>query len=318
MATQRMVEVERLTKRYGDVTAVDDIAFSLEQGEILGFLGPNGAGKTTTMRILSCYLPATSGTVRVAGYDAFTQSLDVRRNIGYLPENYPFYTEMRVAEYLDYRARLKGLYARDTRRRRIGEAMEQCWISDVQRKPIGHLSKGYRQRVALAEALLHNPPLLILDEPTVGLDPNQIRQARQLIKDLARRHTVILSTHILPEVEMICDRVIIINKGRIVADDLLKNLQRKAREEGGFYVEGRAPADAFEQALSALPGVRKVRRQREGETSAFRVEGSGSEDLREAIWRLSREREWPLVELKRDAMRLEDVFVKLVLETDAA
>ncbi len=320
MRPQAMVEVRDLTKRYGETAAVDGISFSVEQGEIVGFLGPNGAGKTTTMRILSCYLPATSGTARVAGYDTFTQSIDVRRNLGYLPENYPFYPEMRVAEYIDYRAHLKGLHARGVRRRRLAEVMELCWITDVQRKPIGNLSKGYRQRVALAEALLANPPLLVLDEPTVGLDPNQIRQARQLIKDLARKHTVILSTHILPEVEMICDRVIIINKGRIVADDTLKNLQRKAREEGGLVVETKAsaPPEEIQKALSGIPGVRKVWKIREGETASFRVEIDSQGDPREAIWTLMSERRWPVLELKRDAMRLEDIFVKLVLETDTA
>lgn len=313
-----MVEVQNLTKRYGDTMAVGGISFAVEPGEIVGFLGPNGAGKSTTMKILSCFLPATAGAARIAGYDTFTQSVDVRRNLGYLPENYAFYSEMRVAEYLDYRAHLKGLHARDLRRRRIAEVMEQCWVADVQRKPIGHLSKGYRQRVALAEVLLANPPLLILDEPTVGLDPNQIRQARQLVKDLARKHTVILSTHILPEVEMICDRVIIINKGRIVADDVLKNLQRKAREEGGIVVEARGSAEEIEKALAASPGVKKVWRTREGETNAFRLEIDPAADPREEIARALVQKGFGIVELRRDAMRLEDIFVKLVLETEAA
>lgn len=311
-----MVEVKELTKRYGDTTAVAGISFTVAPGEIVGFLGPNGAGKSTTMKILSCFLPATSGQARIAGYDTFTQSLDVRRNLGYLPENYTFYPEMRVTEYLDYRARLKGLHARDSRRRRIAEVMEQCWIADVQRKPIGHLSKGYRQRVALAEVLLANPPLLILDEPTVGLDPNQIRQARQLVKDLAVKHTVILSTHILPEVEMICDRVIIINKGRIVADDALKNLQRRAREDGGIAVESRGSAAELEKALAAFPGVRKVWRTREGETNAFRLEVDPAADPREEIVKGLVQKGFPVVEVRRDAMRLEDIFVKLVLGAD--
>lgn len=311
-----MVEVKELTKRYGDTTAVAGISFTVEPGEIVGFLGPNGAGKSTTMKILSCFLPATSGRAKVAGYDTFTQSLDVRRNLGYLPENYTFYSEMRVAEYLDYRARLKGLHARDSRRRRIAEVMEQCWIADVQRKPIGNLSKGYRQRVALAEVLLANPPLLILDEPTVGLDPNQIRQARQLVKDLAVKHTVILSTHILPEVEMICDRVVIINKGRIVADDALKNLQKKAREDGGVAVEARGDAGEIEKALAAFPGVRKVWRTREGETNAFRLEVDPAADPREEIVKGLVQKGFPVLEVRRDAMRLEDIFVKLVLGAD--
>src|SRR5271170_161113 len=220
-----MIEVTNLTKRYAGHTAVNDISFHVARGEIVGLLGPNGAGKSTTMRILSCFLPATSGTVRVGGLDVFSDSEEVRRRIGYMPENNPLHFEMRVREYLKFRARLKGLGWRRSRER-VDTVMEQCGLTDVQKRIIGQLSKGYRQRVGLADALVHEPELIILDEPTIGLDPNQIRSVRQLIKDLGRRHTVLLSSHILPEVEMTCNRVLIMRAGRILAADTPENLQK--------------------------------------------------------------------------------------------
>ena len=220
-----MIEVEHLTKRYGNIVAVDDISFGIEKGEVVGFLGPNGAGKTTVMRILTAFIPATSGKARVAGFDPFWESLNVRRNVGYLPENVPLYREMRVSEYLFHRARLKDVPACE-RKLRVGEVIERCGIREVAHRVIGHLSKGYRQRVGLADALVNDPPILILDEPTVGLDPNQVRLVREMIRDLGQRRTVLLSTHILSEVEMICPRVIIISGGRIVAQDRAENLTR--------------------------------------------------------------------------------------------
>src|SRR5436190_19059378 len=219
-----MIEVSNLTKRYAGNTAVSDLSFSVGRGEIVGLLGPNGAGKSTTMRILSCYLPATSGTVRIAGLDVFRQSDEVRRRIGYMPENNPLHQDLRVREYLKFRARLKGL-SRQRSRERADVVMEQCGLTDVSRRIIGQLSKGFRQRVGLANALVHEPELLILDEPTIGLDPNQIRAVRQLIKGLAPKHTVLISTHILPEAEMMCNRIIILYEGRILASDTAENLR---------------------------------------------------------------------------------------------
>src|SRR6058998_3191762 len=225
MSDGLIIEVENLTKRYAGHAAVDRITFTVQRGEIVGFLGPNGAGKSTTMRILACYLPATFGTARVAGFDVFTQADEVRRRIGYMPENNPLHLDMRVREYLKFRARLKGLSVGRSRGR-AEVVMEQCGLTDVSRRIIGHLSKGYRQRVGLADALVHEPELIILDEPTLGLDPNQIRSVRQLIKNLARAHTVLISTHILPEAEMTCHRMVIMYEGRILAAGTADELQR--------------------------------------------------------------------------------------------
>src|SRR5213593_4579679 len=211
-----MIEVRNLTKHYGPIAAINNVSFGVERGEVVGFLGPNGAGKSTTMRILSCFMPASSGSAKVAGYDVFSQSMDVRRRIGYLPENVPLYTDMRVASYLDFVAEIKGV-PRATRKLRVAEVMDKCLIADVQHRLIGRLSKGYRQRVGLAQAIVNDPHVLILDEPTIGLDPKQITEIRALIKSLAGEHTVILSTHILPEVSMVCSAVVIINRGAIVA-----------------------------------------------------------------------------------------------------
>jgi ABC-2 type transport system ATP-binding protein len=230
---RRVIEVQHLTKRFGQLVAVDDVSFRVEQGEVVGFLGPNGAGKTTVMRILTAFLPATSGTVRVAGADPFWQSLAVRRQVGYLPESVPLYAEMRVAEYLFHRARLKGVAACE-RKRRVAEVMERCGIPEVAHRLIGQLSRGYRQRVGLADALVNDPPILILDEPTVGLDPNQVRLVREMIRELGRDRTVLLSTHILSEVELICPRVIVLSAGRLVADgrtaDILAREQASLEE----------------------------------------------------------------------------------------
>src|SRR5213082_4123010 len=225
MSNGWIIEVENLTKRYAGNTAVEGITFSVQRGEIVGFLGPNGAGKSTTMRILACFLPATSGTARVAGYDVFTQADAVRRRIGYMPENNPLHLDMRVREYLKFRGRLKGLGIGRSRAR-VEVVMEQCGLTDVSRRIIGHLSKGYRQRVGLADALVHEPELIILDEPTIGLDPHQIRSVRQMIKNLGGKHTVLISTHILPEAEMMCSRMLIMYDGKILASDTPENLQR--------------------------------------------------------------------------------------------
>src|SRR5260370_3345783 len=244
MSDGLMIEVAHLTKRYAGRAAVSDISFTVGRGEIVGLLGPNGAGKSTTMRILSCYLPATSGTVRVAGLDVFHQSAEVRRRIGYMPENNPLHQEMRVRENLKFRARLKGL-GRKRSRQRVDVVMEQCGLAQVSRRIIGHLSKGYRQRVGLADALVHEPELIILDEPTIGLDPHQIRAVRQLIKGLASAHTVFISTHILPEAEMTCNRVVIMYDGRILAADTPENLQRLMSSNSHVIAEIAAPRAAL-------------------------------------------------------------------------
>src|SRR5216683_449976 len=230
MSDDSMIEVTNLTKRYAGHTAVSNISFTVKRGEIVGLLGPNGAGKSTTMRVLSCYLPATSGTVRIAGLDVFKQSEEVRRRIGYMPENNPLHHDMRVREYLKFRARLKGL-TRQRSRERVDVVMEQCGLTEVRRRIIGQLSKGFRQRVGLADALVHEPELIILDEPTIGLDPQQIRAVRQLIKSLAQKHTVLISTHILPEAEMTCNRMVIMYEGKILAADTPENLQQFMRSK---------------------------------------------------------------------------------------
>jgi ABC-2 type transport system ATP-binding protein len=252
-----MIEVSNLTKRYAGRTAVDDISFTVARGEIVGLLGPNGAGKSTTMRVLSGFLPASSGTVRVAGWDVFHDSVEARRHIGYMPENNPLYLEMRVREYLKFRARLKGLGWRRSRER-VTTVMEQCGLTDVSRRVIGQLSKGYRQRVGLADALVHEPDLVILDEPTIGLDPQQIRSVRTLIKSLGGRHTVLISTHILPEVEMMCGRVLIMFNGRVLASDTPENLQQRMAGGSQVIAEIAAPPDALSAAIEALPEVEQA------------------------------------------------------------
>src|SRR5215469_4701800 len=249
-----MIEVKNLTKRYAGRTAVRDISFSVAQGEIVGLLGPNGAGKSTTMRILSCFMPATSGTARVAGFDVFHDSDEARRRIGYMPENNPLYPEMRVREYLKFRARLKGLGWRRSRQR-VDTVMEQCSLTGVSRRIIGQLSKGYRQRVGLADALSHEPELIILDEPTIGLDPHQIRSVRQLIKSLAGKHTVLISTHILPEAEMMCSRMLIMYDGKILASDTPENLQRMMAGNSQIIAEIAAPLEVLCECWTQMAEV---------------------------------------------------------------
>src|SRR6187399_1478135 len=252
-----MIKVENLTKRYAGQPAIRNLNFEVSRGEIMGFLGPNGAGKTTTMRILAGFMPPSSGRASIAGFDVFEKSLQARTHLGYMPENVPLYTDMRVTEYLNYRAALKGVPHRRIAER-VGDVKELCGLKDVERKLIGTLSKGYRQRVGLADALLAEPDLLILDEPTIGLDPNQIRQVRELIKNLGRQHTILLSTHILPEVEMKCSRVIIINKGKIEACDTPENLLGEIRTAGGVTLEAKTGADNGLEQLKKIAGVRDV------------------------------------------------------------
>jgi len=311
-----MIEVTDLTKRYAGRTAVAGISFTVARGEIVGLLGPNGAGKSTTMRILSCFLPATSGTVRVAGFDVFHQSGEVRRRIGYMPENNPLYPEMRVREYLKFRARLKGLGWRQSRER-VATVMEQCGLTDVARRIIGQLSKGYRQRVGLADALVHEPELIILDEPTIGLDPHQIRAVRQLIKNLAGKHTVLISTHILPEAEMTCNRMLIMYDGKILAADTPENLQRLMAGSSQIIAEIAAPASDLRDVLSQMPGVEQFDvSASEGEFQRCALTPHDGYDLRPAIFALAMERGWTLRELTRSRHSLEDIYVQVTRPTE--
>ena len=312
-----MIEVTNLTKRYAGRTAVADISFTVARGEIVGLLGPNGAGKSTTMRILSCFLPATSGTARVAGFDVFHQSDEVRRRIGYMPENNPLYPEMRVREYLKFRARLKGLNWRRSRER-VTTVMEQCGLTDMGRRIIGQLSKGYKQRVGLADALVHEPELIILDEPTLGLDPHQIRAVRQLIKSLAQKHTVLISTHILPEAEMTCNRMLIMYDGKILAADTPDNLQRLMAGSSRIIAEIAAPADELREVWSQMPGIEQFDvSPSEGEFQRCVLTPRDGYDLRPAIFSLARERGWIMRELTRSRHSLEDIYVQVTRPTEA-
>jgi ABC-2 type transport system ATP-binding protein len=304
-----MIEVENLTKRYGRHTAVDGISFRVNKGEILGFLGPNGAGKTTTMRILTCYLPATFGTARVAGFDVFDQPLEVKRRVGYVPETPPLYPDMDVETFLGFCAKIKGVPAGE-RAARIDEAVGKCRVGDVRKTLIGRLSKGYRQRVGLAQAILANPEVLILDEPTAGLDPKQIIETRELIKGLGGDHTIILSTHILPEVSMTCGRVVIINKGKVVAEDTPDNLMHRLKGAATLRVEVRGDAEAAESALRGVPGVLTVRPPGPA-SGAFEVEAAAGADVRAEVARAVVAKGLDLVGLTQAGMSLEEIFLHL-------
>jgi ABC-2 type transport system ATP-binding protein len=308
MSAPQDIVVDRLTKVYGTLVAVDHVSFEVPKGTILGFLGPNGAGKTTTIRMLTCYMPPTSGSAKVAGFDVFTESLKVKQNIGYLPESTPLYTEMRVGEYLDFRGKLRGL-EREIRRLRIEEVAERTWIKDRLHSVIGTLSKGYRQRVGIADALLHNPPVLVLDEPTVGLDPSQIREARRLIKELAGDHTVLLSTHILQEVEMICQNVIIVGRGKILAQGTPDELKNRAG--AGIHVEVKGPSDQVRSALMTIPGIDKVEALQSGPVCVCRVRGRSTAETREQIAGVLAQRGWSLRELRQEGASLEEFFVRI-------
>jgi ABC-2 type transport system ATP-binding protein len=313
-----MIEVAGLTKRYGPITAIRDVSFRVERGEIVGFLGPNGAGKSTTMRILACFMPATSGTALVAGYNVFDQSMEVRRRIGYLPENVPLYGDMRVATYLDFVAEVKGL-GRAERRRRVADVMDRCLIADVQDRLIAKLSKGYRQRVGLAQALVSDPEVLILDEPTIGLDPKQIAEIRSLIKSLAGQHTVILSTHILPEVSMVCQGVVIINRGSIVAQGSIDRLVNEFFPTARVQLQVAAPPEVVPEAVRGIPGVLSVEQEALSDgVSTYRVETAPDRDVRPEIFRLAAAQKWNLLELRRVGMTLEEVFIRVVAGEEVA
>lgn len=304
-----MIEVRNLSKFYGSHHAVDNISFHVAEGEIVGFLGPNGAGKTTTLRILTCFHPATRGTAAIAGHDVLTESMKVRRQVGYLPESVPLYLEMRAREYLNFRGKLRGLNKAD-RKTAIARVTQRCWLGEVIDRPLSQLSKGFRQRVGLADALLHNPKVLILDEPTVGLDPAQIRETRSLIRELAQEHTVMLSSHILPEVEATCRRIIIIHRGKIVASGSPEELRQRVTGESKLIAELRGPQNDVAAGIRKLNGVHDV--QTEASNGWTRVWVATKNDLREDIYRLSTEKGWTVRELRRDVASLEDFFVKIV------
>ncbi len=313
-----MIKVEGLTKRYGRTVAVDDISFEVEKGQIVGFLGPNGAGKTTTMRVLTCFLPPSAGTANVAGYDVLEAPLEVKKRIGYLPESPPLYPEMEVIEYLNFVGRLKGVSKADLRGR-VDEVLGLCAIGDVRGRLISKLSKGYRQRVGLAQAIIHNPDVLVLDEPTAGLDPKQIIETRDLIKNLARvgAHTIILSTHILPEVEQTCEKVVIISKGRLVATDTVENLTHRLRGSESVAVEiesrnGALDAAAAQRCLEQVAGVsRVILKDSREERAQFEVESLQKAAIRGELARAVVGSGWDLNELRPVALSLEDIFLQL-------
>ena len=314
-----MIIVKDVTKRYARAVAVDQISFSVAKGQIVGFLGPNGAGKTTTMRILTCFLSPTAGTASVAGFDVLEQPFEVKKRIGYLPETPPLYPEMETAEYLRFVGKLKGLSGADLEKR-IDYVCDRCFVADVKTKLLGKLSKGYRQRVGLAQAIIHNPDVLILDEPTAGLDPKQINETRDLIKGLAGDHTIILSTHILPEVEQTCEQVLIINKGKLVATDSVRNLQAQARDAESLLLEvaardgqpDAAPADLVQQKLEAVPGVSRVlRTDGKDATLLFEVQSQKGQLVRGGLARAVVASGWDLNELRPAARSLEEIFLQL-------
>ncbi len=311
-----MISVSNLTKEYGSHRAVDQISFEVPKGQVVGFLGPNGAGKSTTLRMLTCYLPPTSGGATINGFDIFHESAKVRENLGYLPENVPLYLEMRVEEYLDFRGRLRKM-PRALRRKRMDYVLNRCWLSNVSRKVIGHLSKGYRQRVGLADALLHDPAVIILDEPTVGLDPTQIRETRKLVKDLGGDHTIMLSTHILPEVEAVCDRAIVIARGRIVAQGTPDELRSSRRMQARVLVECKGPSSDVENILARVSGVSKVEiltgvnGATDKSYTIAAVRPSDGRDVREEVARTVIQQGWPLREIRLEHATLEEFFVQV-------
>ena len=305
-----MIEVQNLCKKYGPFTAVDDVSFRAESGEILGFLGPNGAGKTTTMRILTGYMPATGGKATVAGFDVFDQPIDAKRNTGYLPETPPLYPDMTVKDYLRFVAKIKGV--RGNVNDRVNDVMKKTRIADVAGKHCGKLSKGYKQRVGLAQALIHDPKVLVLDEPTAGLDPRQIIETRQLIRDLAGSHTIVLSTHILPEVAQTCQKVVIINKGKVVATDTPDALTERLHGSVATFVQVQGPAADVQRALQSLPGVTRVNvAESRGEYTNFDVDTEQGIDVRRDVAAAIVRGGWGLLELRPLRMSLEDIFLSL-------
>lgn len=309
--TEPMIQVDELTKRYAGTLAVDDVSFWVGRGQIVGLLGPNGAGKSTILKILSGFMPATSGSVRIAGLDVFRDAREVRRRVGYMPENNPLIPEMRVREYLRFRARLKGLGWSQSRER-VNVVIEQCGLKDVYKRIVGQLSKGYKQRVGLADALVHEPDLIILDEPTIGLDPNQLRSVRLLIKELGERHTVLLSTHILPEVEMSCTQVLILNKGQILAADTAENLRKTIFKAGPVLCEIAAPVTELMQAWGEVDAILHADiAAADGDFQRCTLTPGEGVDLRPIVFQIAAQRGWKLRELTRGRHTLEDIFIKV-------
>jgi len=314
-----LIEVEHLTKFYGAFPAIQDISFRVEKGDIMGFLGPNAAGKTTTMRILTCFMPATSGNARVAGCDIFSDPLETRRHIGYLPESVPLYTDMSVFSYLKFMACVKGV-PRKQRNGRIASVIDSCGLSERSSDLIGHLSKGYRQRVGIAQALVHDPDVLILDEPTVGLDPKQINEIRGLIKGLGGNRTIVLSTHILPEVAMICNKVVIIDEGKVIAMDSPENLTQQLMQSRRVRIIVRGPSILIEERLKDIPGIKRVERKNPSEDApcVFELESNLEIDIRSSAAAQIVKNGWELLELRSISMSLEDIFLKLTTKEKEA
>jgi len=308
-----VIEFQNLTKIYGGSTlAVDDVSFRVNEGEILGFLGPNGAGKTTTMRILTTFLPATNGTAKVAGFDVFEQPMEVKKRLGYLPENPPLYDDMTVKEYLQFAAEIKNIPAKAITGK-IEKVLDRIALKTMENRMIKKLSKGFRQRVGIAQALIHDPAVLVLDEPTIGLDPAQIREVRGLIKDLANDHTVILSTHILPEVEMTCDRFIIIADGKIVAEDSMGNVRNNANQPDLISLIADGPADAIKEKLMAISGTKNIQIQpNENGVSAMEISFEPGTDTRKTVAKTIHENGWGLLEMKSKTHSLEDIFLRAI------
>jgi ABC-2 type transport system ATP-binding protein len=315
-----MIEVKNLSKMYGTTKAIDEISFSVAKGEIIGFLGPNGAGKTTTMRILTGFLPATEGTVKIAGYDVYSQSLEVRRNIGYLPETPPLYTDMTVEGYLHFVARIKGIYGKQCTKK-VNRVMELCQIEDKSKILINKLSKGYRQRVGIAQAIVHEPPVIILDEPTVGLDPRQIIEVRNLIKSLRGEHTIILSTHILPEVSMTCDRITIINRGKVIATNTPENLMTELSAGAGYHLEIVGDVNQIMSKIVAIPGVSDVKIENQNNNNcSLQITSELNSEIGQEIAKITVNSGLGLAEMRQTRPTLEDIFIQLTtienLETE--
>jgi ABC-2 type transport system ATP-binding protein len=308
-----MIEVEQLTKYYGFLPAISDLSFSIGQGEVVGFLGPNGAGKTTTLKILTCFLPPTSGKARINGWDVSQNSLKVREQVGYLPESVPLYTEMTVERFLSFAAQAKGMSAREGKIS-INKTLDDCGLQKVRGRIIGHLSKGFKQRVGLAQALLNNPPVLVLDEPTIGLDPAEVVEIRELIRSLGQERTIVLSSHILPEVSQICQRVIIINRGRIVAVDTVSNLTAQMQTSRKILLTIQGPSEEVLKVLMLQPGVLKVDEKSDDGLGRYQLEMDKEKDIRAELARSVVEKGWGLLEMRSQELSLEEVFVQIVTE----
>jgi len=312
-----LIEVEHLTKYYGDFIAIEDVSFDVQKGEIVGFLGPNGAGKTTTMRIMTGFLPPSAGTVRIAGHDVLKNSLEARRNIGYLPETVPLYTEMTVRDYLRFMGKLRQMSSAQIKER-VDYVIERLRLNDYANIAIGRLSKGYRQRVGIAQAILHNPEVLVLDEPTIGIDPVQVVETRDLIKSFGKEHTILISSHILPEVSVLCERVVVIHEGRIIAVDKPQNLSVRLRGTEQIKVEVRGPQRDVAARLRQVPGVREMTRQETGQnTAVYTLECEPGSNLRETLAAEVVKQNWGLLGLQSSAMSLEDIFLKLTAKAEA-